>query len=125
MGWNLANAKDRIERMLGTPKLAEDLAGLRTNDLSALLMWVLGRRAARRSPGELLRAFEVDTFVQQGGLDSRAAQAVDRIAIDLAAAFEPVELSPLCPLGTSSVLAPVDQNNVEATTRGREVVGVA
>ena len=44
------------------------------------------------------------------------------VAAALPAAFQAVELSPLCPLGTVSQLAVAHQNKVLATTRQTEVL---
>jgi hypothetical protein len=47
----------------------------------------------------------------------------DRLALALAASsFEPLDLAPVCPLGTNSVVAPVDQNQAVATIRNTELV---
>ena len=46
----------------------------------------------------------------------------DRLAYSvLPSSFELLELSPVCPLGTNSVVAPVDQDNAVTTIRNTEV----
>ncbi len=48
---------------------------------------------------------------------------VDRLAWSLLPdGYEPLELSPLCPLGTNSTIASVSQNKVVSTSRNTEVV---
>jgi hypothetical protein len=47
----------------------------------------------------------------------------DRVAFSkLPKAFRPVELSPVCPFGTASVLSPISQDWIVTTTRNTEVV---
>jgi hypothetical protein len=48
---------------------------------------------------------------------------LDRLAFSLAVpTFHPIELAPVCPLGTTSVIAAVDQNSTVATIRNTELV---
>lgn len=80
------------------------------------------RRAAARSPRQVLQQYKQDRFVRPAQVDQRAVAELDTIAFRLLPpAFDTVELAPVCPLGTSSALGPVDQNNVVATARNSEV----
>ena len=57
---------------------------------------------------------------------SQAPARMDRVAFaTLPSAFSPLELSPVSPLGTNSVVATVSQNKTLTTTRGLEVVSDA
>jgi hypothetical protein len=47
----------------------------------------------------------------------------DRLAFAAAAGFEAIDLSPVCALGTNSVLGGIHQNNVLTTIRNAEVLG--
>jgi hypothetical protein len=71
----------------------------------------------------VLEQYEQNPFVRPSLADAGSLLELDRLALSLAVPpFEAVELSPLAPLGTSSALAPVDQNKVVSTIRNTEVV---
>lgn len=72
-------------------------------------------RKCWRGPGEAL--------VAPSSVDARLLNGFDRAAFAAADGFEAVELSPVCPLGTTHVLGAVDQNNVLTTIRNAEVLG--
>jgi hypothetical protein len=100
--------------------LAEQLA---PTDLQSLLLEVYRRRAARQTPATLLSSYERSPLVRPSPVNPVTLLDVDRLAFSLAAPlFEPVELAPICPLGTNSVVASVDQNKTIATIRNTELV---
>jgi hypothetical protein len=115
---------ERIEREAGVPGLAELLAErLAATDLQSLLLAVARRRAARTTPSQLLRRYEQDRFSRPSPLDPGPVDELERRALArLPATFERLELSPVCPLGTSSVLGGVSQDWTVATIRGGEVL---
>src|SRR5690349_24306940 len=102
---------DRIARESGVAGLLEALAErLAPTDLQSLLLEVYRRRAARQTPADLLGQYARNRFTQRSPVDPRALAEFDRLAYSLASPpFEPLELSPLCPLGTSSVVARISQ----------------
>jgi hypothetical protein len=84
---------------------------------------VFARKASHLSPPELLKSFESNAYVRPSALSVPAVLEVDRILYSLASpSFEPVELSPLAPLGVCSALATVHQNKVLSTVRNTEVL---
>ncbi|MCG8479286.1 MAG: hypothetical protein MI724_09350, partial [Spirochaetales bacterium] len=110
-------AKLHAPRLLDT--LAEDASG---SDLISLMLGVYKRRVSKVSPRAVLRQYKTDRFVPPAHLSQRDVAAFDTIAFQrLPRGFDTVELSPVCPLGTSAVLAPVDQNKVVTTGRNSEV----
>ncbi|HEV2515588.1 MAG TPA: hypothetical protein VGV07_10085 [Devosia sp.] len=115
---------ERIERESGVEGLAEILAArLNPSDLQSLLIEVTRRRASRRSPAELLRDFATSRFFGVARPDRAALLAWEHLALSLCEGrFEPVELSPVAPLGACSVVATVDQDWSIGTTRRGEVV---
>ncbi|MEO8288698.1 MAG: hypothetical protein ABI670_19950 [Chloroflexota bacterium] len=117
----------RIVRETGIANLLDVLGErLAPTDLQSLLLAVFRRRAAHQTPRRVLEQFERNPFVRPAMLDAAALMQLDRLAFACAMPqFEPVELSPLTPLGTCSALAPVDQNRVVATIRNTEVVSDA
>jgi hypothetical protein len=101
--------------------LAEHLS---PTDLQSLLLEVANRRAAKVTPAVVANRSQEDRFCQHSKVDARRMIELDRTAFDVAASrgFQPIELSPVCPLGTVSALAKVSQNNIVSTIRNTEVV---
>lgn len=114
----------RIEREAGVPELAAMLGErLAPTDLQSLLLAVSRRRAGATTPADVLRRYVSDPLVRPAELDPALLDELEQAALGLLpATFERLELSPVCPFGTSSVLAGVSQDWVVTTTRGSEVV---
>ena len=87
-----------------------------------MLLELSRRQAKQRRPVDLTRQYERDGFVSPGLIDQRTAHRLDGIALDAAAEFEAILLSPVAPLGTCSVLAPTSQDRTLSAVRGTEVV---
>jgi hypothetical protein len=115
---------ERIQRESGIPELLEVLAErIDPTDLQSLLLEVYRHRAARITPAQLLDRWEHDRFVRPSGLlPSRLAELELLAWALLPDPYEPIELSPVCPLGTNAAIATVDQNKVVTTIRNTEVV---
>jgi len=107
-----ASIADRIVRQSGVPELLDVLAQrLAPTDLQSLLLEVLRRRAAAVTPARLLEQYESNRLVRPSPASPAMLIEFDRLAFSLAAPlFEPLELAPLCPLGTNSAVATIDQN---------------
>jgi hypothetical protein len=115
---------ERIERALGVPGLAARLVEqLEPSDLQSLLLDVQRRSALARSAPGILAQYAESRFVRAAAVPPRQLAEWDRVAFaSLPPGFEALELSPVCPLGTSSVVAGVSQNWSVATVRNTEVV---
>ena len=100
-------------------KLADELAG---SELQSVLLEVLRRRAAARTPAEVLAQYRRDPFVRPAETDQRLLVALDGHLLAAAEGFDAIELSPLAPLGATSTLGPTDQHRVVSALRGTEVV---
>jgi|tagenome__1003787_1003787.scaffolds.fasta_scaffold20915160_3 hypothetical protein len=114
----------RVARDAGVDDLV-DILSERVDgpDLASLLLAVFRRRAARRTPSQVLERYQSDPFVRPSSLAPAALDAIVAAAVAaLPPGFERLELSPVCPLGTSSVLGGISQDRVVATARGTEVV---
>jgi hypothetical protein len=114
---------ERILREANNPDLLDALAyGLNASDLQSLLLEVYRRRAKRLTPRDVLRQFEQNRFVQLAAANPQEMVEFDRLAYSLLPPdVEVVELSPVAPLGSNSVVATVDQNNAVTTIRNTEV----
>lgn len=114
---------ERVVRRARVPDLFEALTRrLSGSDLQSLLLEVYRERASAVTPGQLLRHYERNRFVQPSPLDPRRILDFDRLAYSLLPpSFDVLELSPVCPLGTNSAVAPLDPNQAVATIRNTEV----
>lgn len=109
-------------RVLENPRQALE-STLSPTDLQTLLLAVADSRANRRTAADLMRGWRENRYVQPAMADPRLVARVEgRLWELLPEAFAGVELSPVTPLGTCSVVAAVDQNRVLSTVRGTEVV---
>ncbi len=80
------------------------------------------RRWPPRRPVDLLAQWADDASVRPSQLDQRTSAAYDMLALDAAADYEAVLLSPVAPIGTNSVVAPTSQDRTLSTIRSSEVV---
>jgi hypothetical protein len=115
---------ERIEREVGIPGLAALLAQrLTPTDLQSLLLEVYRLSLSRTQATEVLTRYRTDRFVQPAKISPLKLLKWQQIAFEqLPAEFQALELSPLCPLGTNSAVAPVDPGWSVATIRNTEVV---
>lgn len=115
-----------LARLVRDQELADVLAVLGERisgaDLTTLLMAVARGRTETMTPSDVLEQYRRDRFVAPASVDLRRLRAVEEMVIDEASAlFEFVVASPLAPIGTHSVVAGVNQNNVVTTMRSTEV----
>ena len=115
---------ERIERNAGVPNLTDVLVDrLAPTDLQSLLLEVYGRRAKKRDPKELIKDHISNRFARPSTASPTRLLEWDHIAFSgLPKVFQSVELSPVCPLGTGSVLSPISQDWTVSTIRNTEVV---
>jgi hypothetical protein len=115
---------ERIEREVGVPDLANILTHrLAPTDLQSLLLEVYARRAKKREPKALLEDHVSNRFTRPSATSPSRLLEWDRIAFSLLPkVFQPIELSPVCPLGSVSVLSPISQDWTVSTIRNTEVV---
>lgn len=115
---------ERIVQEAGVPDLLSILAEkLSPTDLQSLLLEVYRIRSERLQPAGLLRDFQSNRFVRPSSVSPIFLLHWEQITFShLPAEFQPVALSPVSPLGTSSVTADVDQNWSVTTIRNTEVV---
>jgi hypothetical protein len=113
----------RIERHAGQPGLLRALAErLSAPDLQSLLLAVFQVRSRTVGSARLLEQYRRDRMVEPSSADPAALAALDLLAFSLLPeGHVPIELSPVCPLGTNSTVATIDQNRVVTTIRNTEV----
>ncbi len=119
---------DRIVAETGVPDLVEILSErLATSDLNSLLLEIFSKKTSQISPAELLRAYRQNRFVQPAQSDfvGFTEFCLDWLKAAQTAGFQPLQLSPVSPLGTCSALGTVHQNKVLTALRGTEVTADA
>jgi hypothetical protein len=117
------DALSRILREHGEDLLTTLSERLTPTDLQSLMMEVYRLRGTRQSPGALLEQHQENRFLRPSPMDPRTTMEYEALAFRLAGPmFEPIDLSPLAPLGTSSSVTTVSQNNVVSTARNTEVM---
>jgi len=114
----------RIVEASGEPRILDALADkLSLTDLQSLLLHVYQKRTSSLRPADVLRQYRNNRFVKISNVSPAEIMKFDSMAFSLLpAGFQTVELSPVSPLGSCSVLGPVDQNNAIATIRNTEVL---
>jgi hypothetical protein len=114
----------RIERDLGIPGLTDALSGrVSASDLRSLLMEVFRERAAQSNEAGIRAVAERDALMAPSAVSARELMESDVAAFRAAAAFEALDLSPVCPFSAASVLGGTSQNNVVTAVRNAEVLG--
>jgi hypothetical protein len=113
----------RILSQAQSPDLLEVLTQrLSQSDLQSLLLEVYRARSQSLTPQYLLQQYEHNRLVQPAAVSARQLLEFDRLADSvLPSSFERLELSPICPLGTNSIVTPLDQNQTVTTIRNSEV----
>jgi hypothetical protein len=114
----------RIERDAAVSQLLDVLTErIAPTDLQSLLLEVYSRLAAATTAKRLLEQYKRNRFVAPSAADPRTLVEIDRLAWKLLPeGYVPLELAPLCPLGTNSIVASVNQKKVVSTVRNTEVV---
>jgi hypothetical protein len=100
-------------------RLASELTG---SELGSVLLEVMQRRAAARTPAEVLAQYQRDMLCRPAAIDPRVSLEVDRQLFAAADRFEAIELSPVAPLAACSSVAATGQNRVLSALRATEVV---
>jgi hypothetical protein len=115
---------ERIEQEAGLPGLASILAQrLTPTDLQSFLLEVYRLRSSQLPPSAILSNYETNRFVRPAPVAAARLLKWEQVAFaQLPQEFTVLALSPVCPLGTNSAVAAIDQNWAVATVRNTEVV---
>ncbi len=117
--WKLSLKREKYLEKFHAHRLFADLSG---SELSRLLIETFAKRASSVSPAVVLAAWERDRFVRPSEVSPKDFVLFDSIAFEAASDFLPIELSPICPFGTNTSVAPMSQKKVLSTIRSSEVV---
>ena len=114
-----------ILKKIGAPTLIESLGHtLSASELTSLLLEVFHQRTQALTPPKLLEIYQSNRFVKPSMYNPIGMRKLELNILELAQHwnFVPIEISPVTPLGTCSVLAPVHQNKILSAVRNVEVV---
>ena len=114
--------RDWIVDFVGASTFDRLAAGLTGSELQSLLLDVMHARAVARGAKDLVAQYGRDPFCAPAPVDLRAMLSIDSHLLAAAKEFEAIELSPVAPLGTCSVVGPTHQNRVLSALRATEVV---
>ena len=107
---------------VGAPTFDQLVEGLTASQLQSLLLEVMHARASARNAKDLAAQYRRDPFCARAPVDLRAMLAIDTHLLAAAERFAAIEVSPVAPLGTCSVVGLTDQNRVLSALRSSEVV---
>lgn len=116
--------KTILEKIGNERLIAELTTSLSQSEISTLLLALSKEITAQSTPSELLSKYASNRFVKPSALDPIKLKRAELSMLEMAdqAGFRPVMLSPASPLGSCSVIAKVDQNNVISASRGIELI---
>ena len=114
----------RIERQSGVPNLSEILAErIKPTDLQSLLLEVYRRRVRNRNPSSVLSDYASNSFTHPSQCDPKRFLEWEQIAFScLPEGFQPIEISPVAPLGSVTRLTSISQDWILTTIRNVEVI---
>ncbi len=114
---------DRILQKIKIPDLIEILVEhLSFGEIQSLLLKFFETKTKEKGFNNLLLEYKSNRFVKPSDINPIIHRKLElKIFSQVPNDFELVDLSPLTPLGTSSILTTVHQNNVVSTIRNVEV----
>lgn len=98
-----------------------------SSDLNTLLLEVFRERVRESTSSDLMRRYESNRFVHPAAVNPIELKHLEIDVLQIADnhGFSPIQLSPVAPLGSCSIVAPADQNKIISALRGTEAVADA
>jgi hypothetical protein len=113
---------ERITNKLKIPNFIELSEHLSLSEIQSLFLKIVESKVKTKNPDKILNEYQSNRFVQPSDISPIVHRTLDlHIFSLLPPDFELIDLSPLTPLGTASVLTTVHQNNIVSTIRNTEV----
>ncbi len=119
------NIINNILAKAGNKNLVNELANkLSQSEISTLLLALSKEVTNRNTPNDILNKYESNRFTKPSKLNPIRIKQVEILMLEMAETlgFSPILLSPASLLGSCSVIAKVDQNNVVSASRGLELI---
>jgi hypothetical protein len=118
----------RIINKVGTDHILQLLGEqIPLSDLNTLLLEVFRKVTDASSASELLKRYSNNRFVNPAEINPIQLKNLEIKTLEMAQSFSynPIQLSPVAPLGSCSIVATADQNKIISALRGTEVVADA
>lgn len=111
---------DKLDLQHIVDVLSNKLSG---SELNSVLLNVFDKRVQQETPASLLRKYEENRLVKPIDIDVVKFREDELYCYKILSksGFEPLELSPVAQMGTSSVVATVDQKKILTALRNTEV----
>ncbi len=115
------------ERHQDLPTLLSVLNKLSRTELNSVLLELFRNHSDKTPPTDLVKQYKQNRFVTPSSAHVLAYKTLELGWLQYAdnQGFKPIILSPLTPIGTSSSVGEINQNNVISALRGTEVVSDA
>jgi hypothetical protein len=113
----------RITNKIQIPRIIDILVeNLSFGELQSLLLKTFELKIKNKNTSNIFRDYQSNRFVKPSDVSPVSHRKLELAIFSLLPLdFELIDLSPMAPLGTSSVLTTVHQNNVVSTIRNVEV----
>ena len=94
------------------------------SDLNTFLLALYAKLTARKTPAELLKLYEENSYVKPSPISPILLYKQELKLLNMATEQDilPVQLSPAAQLGSCSVIATVSQNKIFSAVRGTEIL---
>ncbi|MGD8779340.1 MAG: hypothetical protein PVH88_10315 [Ignavibacteria bacterium] len=114
---------EKIVAKIGIPNIIELLVDrISFGELSSLLLKTFELKTAKKNYRDILKEFQSNRFVKPSDINPIIQRKLELAIFSLLPGeFELIDLSPLAPLGTTSVLTTNHQNNVVSAIKNVEV----
>jgi hypothetical protein len=125
---NLTKAIQRVLDQSGNPDLLEIWNNeLSLSDINSFLLEFFRLQTKGASSAKLLQKYAKNRFVHPAAVNPIALKQLEIVILQIAesASYTPLQLSPIAPLGSCSIVATADQNKIISALRGTEVVADA
>ncbi|MCC4765541.1 hypothetical protein FXW07_02550 [Methanosarcina sp. DH1] len=119
------NIIENVLEKAGNKNLINELTiRLSQSEINTLLLALSKEIANKNTPNDILNKYKYNRFVKPSELSPIKVKQVEILMLEMAEAsgFSSILLSPASLLGSCSVIAKVDQNNVISATRGLELI---
>ncbi|AKB43513.1 hypothetical protein [Methanosarcina vacuolata] len=119
------NIIENVLEKAGNKNLINELTTrLSQSEITTFLLVLSKEMTNKNTPSDILSKYESNRFVKPSELNPIKVKKVEIMMLEMAEAsgFISVLLSPASLLGSCSVIAKVDQNNVISATRGLELI---
>ena len=100
------------------------LLNLSGSELTSFLLNIFSKRSNKISSSHIFNEWKKNKLFALPYEDLKLSRKIDSIFHNNSKVkgFKEIEIPPICPIGTASVLGPVHQNNIFSALRGSEVV---